>query len=193
MNFLGHFYLSPDDPDLIAGNFIADFVKGKKFQEYSDGIARGILFHREIDHYTDNHPAFSASRKRLFGRYRHFAGVLADMFYDHLLARHWDNLHNQALPEFASSMYSLLDNYQQIMPEGSKLTYYYMKKNNWLVNYAYTEGLDRSLKGIASRFRFHTNIEHATEHLAEDYQAYEDDFYRFIYDAAIHTKAFLES
>ncbi|MCC5929638.1 MAG: DUF479 domain-containing protein [Cyclobacteriaceae bacterium] len=193
MNFLGHFYLSPPDPDVIAGNFIADFVKGKKFQEYPDGVSKGILFHREIDHYTDKHPAFTASRRRLFSKYRHFAGVLTDMFYDHLLAIHWEQLHEQALPDFADAMYIILNDYQHIMPEGSKLTYYYMKKNNWLVNYAHTEGLNRSLRGIASRFSFHTNIDHATEHLAEDYAAFEGDFFRFIYEARQHTKAFLQA
>ena len=55
MNFLGHFYLSQDDPELIVGNFIADHIKGKKYIDYPSGISKGIMMHRNIDHFTDSH------------------------------------------------------------------------------------------------------------------------------------------
>ena len=53
MNFLGHFYLSHYDEELTVGNYIADFVKGKKYLEYPKNVSKGIMMHREIDHFTD--------------------------------------------------------------------------------------------------------------------------------------------
>jgi len=76
MNFLGHFYLSQDDPELIVGNFIADYVKGKKYQDYPSGISKGIMMHRNIDHFTDSHHLVRNGRKRLFDKYRHYSGVI---------------------------------------------------------------------------------------------------------------------
>ena len=55
MNYLAHAYLSGNDIPLSVGNFIADSVKGKKYLSYPAKIIRGILLHRAIDHYTDNH------------------------------------------------------------------------------------------------------------------------------------------
>ena len=56
MNFLAHLYLSKSNENIIIGNFIADAVKGKKYNNYPKEIKAGILLHREIDNYTDNHP-----------------------------------------------------------------------------------------------------------------------------------------
>ena len=48
MNFLGHIFLSPDNDELLLGNFIADSVKGNPNKFYSGDIAEGIWFHRAI-------------------------------------------------------------------------------------------------------------------------------------------------
>ena len=50
MNILAHLYLSGQNEDVIIGNFIGDFVKGKQIQKYPEEIVKGIRLHREIDH-----------------------------------------------------------------------------------------------------------------------------------------------
>ena len=55
MNYLAHFYLSHHDENLIVGNYIADDIKGNKYLDYPQEIQKGILLHRLIDDYTDNH------------------------------------------------------------------------------------------------------------------------------------------
>ncbi len=49
MNYLAHAYLSFHDPEVLVGNMISDFVKGKKQYDYPDGIQKGIRLHRIID------------------------------------------------------------------------------------------------------------------------------------------------
>ncbi|MGA2151478.1 MAG: DUF479 domain-containing protein, partial [Geobacteraceae bacterium] len=49
MNFLAHLYLSGDDPELLVGNLLGDFVKGRLSGNFPDGIERGIELHRRID------------------------------------------------------------------------------------------------------------------------------------------------
>ncbi|MDD3273470.1 MAG: DUF479 domain-containing protein, partial [Bacteroidales bacterium] len=58
MNYLAHIYLSGSNRQLQVGNFIGDFVKGRKHENYPKGIQKGILLHREIDRFTDCHPLF---------------------------------------------------------------------------------------------------------------------------------------
>ena len=57
MNYLAHAYRSFHLPDILVGNMISDFVKGKKKYEYSEGILKGIDLHRSIDTFTDEHEA----------------------------------------------------------------------------------------------------------------------------------------
>ncbi len=94
MNFLAHLYLSPDNTEIIIGNFIADHIVGNKFQQYSDAIQKGIMLHREIDTYTDAHAIVRRSKRRLNERYRHYNGVIIDIFYDHFLAVNWNTYSN---------------------------------------------------------------------------------------------------
>jgi len=55
LNYLAHIFLSGKDSDLQIGNFIGDFVKGNQFNDFPEGIRNGIILHRSIDHFTDNH------------------------------------------------------------------------------------------------------------------------------------------
>ena len=83
MNFLAHVFLSGENLDLAIGNLIADQVKGKEIEFYPKGIQSGIILHRSIDKYTDTHPIVRECRKVLFSEYRHYSGVIVDMFFDH--------------------------------------------------------------------------------------------------------------
>ena len=56
MNFLAHVYLSGSNIHLAVGNLIADRVKGKNIELLAPEIQEGVLLHRAIDTYTDQHP-----------------------------------------------------------------------------------------------------------------------------------------
>ena len=56
MNYLAHAVLSFNDREIMVGNMISDFVKGKKKFEYSLQVQHGIALHRAIDEFTDTHP-----------------------------------------------------------------------------------------------------------------------------------------
>src|SRR5436190_842749 len=87
MNFLAHLYLSGDDADVMTGNFIGDFVRGRNLAEqFGEKIARGIELHRAIDAFTDHHSVVKQSKTRLRPKYGHYSGVIVDIFYDHFLA-----------------------------------------------------------------------------------------------------------
>ncbi len=182
MNFLGHFFLSHHDQDLLVGNFIADAVKGKKYLDYPENIAKGIMMHRQIDHFTDNHKMVRQGRKRLFPAYRHFAGVIMDMYYDHLLATDWMRYSDLSLEDFAENVYGIIESYWQYLPERSRYMFPYMKSGNWLVKYATTEGIDRSLTGMAKRLNNNSKLEHAIDQLNEHYELLKPEFDFFMHD-----------
>ena len=67
---------------LSLGNFIGDFVKGNQHKNYPQQMQQGILLHRAIDHYTDNHPIVLECvdfMRPSFGRY---SGIDLDMYFD---------------------------------------------------------------------------------------------------------------
>jgi len=138
MNFLAHLYLTKDHAEEISvGNFIADAVKGQKaILNYPEHIQKGIRIHREIDSFTDSHPLVKKGTKRLHGNYRKFAGIIVDIFYDHILASNWDQYSVDSLDDFARSQYTLITTHWNHLPERTQFWYHYMFQNNLLVTYA---------------------------------------------------------
>ena len=136
MNFLAHIYLSGTNPKTMVGNFIGDFVKGRNLlDQFEAEIALGIELHRSIDEFTDHHPVVLKSKVRLRPKYRHYAAVIVDVFYDHFLSKYWNNYHTEPLTDFSMGVYKTLRDHWSVLPESVKGMLPYMMKDNWLLNY----------------------------------------------------------
>jgi len=187
MNFLAHLFLSGDDPAIKTGNFIGDFVKGRVTADRFDpGIVQGIALHREIDWFTDRHPVVKHSKDRLRPKYRHYSGVIVDMYYDHFLAKNWSVYTSMPLTDFAADCYDILWQHGAVLPDGVAHLLTYMASGNWLVNYARMEGLARALSGMARRTRFASRMEESTDDLQAHYQDFENEFTLFFPDIIEH-------
>jgi acyl carrier protein phosphodiesterase len=179
MNFLAHAHLSGSNKDVLLGNFIADAVKGKKWLEYRQDIQTGILLHRQIDTFTDNHKLFKQSVKRVrkdFGRY---TGIVMDIFYDHFLARNWQNYHEDELAVFAAHVYGILTRNVFILPNRTKRLLPFLISQNWLTSYAEFEGLKQVFYGIDRRTGRISGMDKAVESLVRNYDELFTDFATF--------------
>lgn len=176
MNYLAHLHLSGTSKDVLFGNFIADFVKGREMESYSLAIQTGIKLHRFIDDYTDNHDVVLQSKKRLRPEFGKYAPVIVDMFYDHFLASNWIQFHNIPLDVFVDSCYAHLSTRTVEMPKRSRHMFTYMKAYNWLVSYAHIEGMDKALTGMSRRTSFNSQMEFASVALKNDYEFYHAEF-----------------
>jgi len=180
MNFLAHLYLSGNEPDIQLGNFIGDFVKGRNLSEqFGPGIAKGIELHRAIDEFTDKHPVVKLSKDRLRPKYRHYAPVIVDIFYDHYLAKNWDRFHSTFLPDYAEDVYTMVMSRESVLPEKVKWMMPYMIKGNWLANYARIEGIGRVLNGMSRRTPYDSKMHEAVDDLKTSYPYFEKEFFEF--------------
>ena len=179
MNFLAHAYLARRSIPHLVGNFIADFVKGNQAYQYDDGIVEGILMHRRIDEFTDSHEIFKKSRNRIKDKYRHYSGVIIDLYYDHFLAKNWKKYEKTPLDKFAEFVYAVIQDHIYIIPHRAQYVLPYMIKQNWLVNYSHVEGIDRSLKGLSRRTPYKSRMDEAAEDLLKHYDQFESDFNLF--------------
>ena len=152
MNLLAHAYLSFNDPPVLVGNMISDYVKGKMKFSYDPAIQKGIELHRVIDDFTDHHPANDAAKHFFKADYRLYAGAFVDVVYDHFLANDCNQFADGAtLNQFAQNTYGVLTKYESIMPERFARMLPYMQSQNWLYNYRYNTGIERSFEGLVRR------------------------------------------
>lgn len=191
MNYLAHLYLSGNDEKIMVGNFIGDFVKGKKWEEYPDRIGQGILLHRQIDSFTDSHPKFIEARMRFKPVFGLYSGIIIDFLYDHYLAKNWNSYSNENLHQFTKHVHKvLLKNFlrlpaqvQQFLP--------FLIKNKRLESYATIDGIIEAV-GIMSKY---SSLPYKPAQLKEiwmnDYQLLEESFTVFMPDLMSFTNAVL--
>jgi acyl carrier protein phosphodiesterase len=194
MNFLAHLYLSGDDKEVMVGNFMADFVKGKhRPSRYPPAIAFGIELHRSIDAFTDRHPVVRASKKRLWEKYRHYAGVIVDMYYDHFLSSNWNKFHPEPLALYSVRTYQVLEEYEPILPERLRTMLPYMVRGNWLLGYGTVDGIGQALSGMSRRTPFDSKMDEATRELRDSYEAFESEFLTFFPELREHANDLLKA
>ncbi|TPN82437.1 acyl carrier protein phosphodiesterase [Aquimarina algicola] len=182
MNYLAHIYLSGEDPNLTIGNFIADSVKGKKFMEYPERVAQGIVLHRKIDSFTDTHKIVRKSTSRLFPKYGHYSSVIIDIFYDHFLASNWVSYSETPLQTYSLDFYTLLESNYNMLPERIQNFLPYMIKDNWLLSYASLEGIGKVLSGMNRRTNNKSKMNLAVIELEQFYTDFEKEFTLFFED-----------
>ena len=191
MNFLAHAYLSGNNKQVLLGNFIADSIKGTDLNNYSGDVRRGILMHREIDHYTDNHPLVKKGKERLYEKYHKYASVIIDMYYDHFLARNWHVYSDTTLEEYAQNVYVLLIKNYSLLPLRYKKILPFMIRSNWLCSYASIEGIGQRLTGLANyRARYISKMEESTKELEQHYELFQSEFEEFMFKIKKHLKKF---
>jgi len=180
LNFLAHQYLSFNVEPIMVGNFLADTLKGKERESLPTDIYRGVEIHHVIDNFTDNHPLVLETRKILYPYFSKYAAVVQDVYFDHFLARNWNRFSDVDLAAFTAQVYKVLGENTQYFNQRAQRTFHYMSAQNWLLNYAKTEGLDRALTGLSRRASFKNNMDQSIEpmlkHEEELVNLFEDFF-----------------
>jgi len=188
MNFLAHIYLSGADEGVTIGNFIADGVKGKAYTKFPPAIQRGILLHRHIDTYTDQHPTVRLSTARLHANYGHYSGVIVDILYDHFLAKNWSNYHSQDLASYVDDFYELLRTNFEILPIRIQRMLPYMMADNWLLSYATVSGISKILKQMNVRTKGRSKMNFAVLELEQYYTEFESEFTSFFAELEVSSQ-----
>jgi acyl carrier protein phosphodiesterase len=170
LNYLAHAYLSFNHPEILVGNMISDYVKGKKKFDYPAGIQKGIILHRAIDTFTDDHPATKKAKEVFRPHYRLYSGAFVDVVYDHFLATDDREFPGSSLLDFSAQVYKMLGEYLHWFPGPFNRMFPYMKEQNWLFNYQEKWGIEKSLGGVVRRAAYLTESDTAFRLFEEHYQ-----------------------
>lgn len=180
MNFLAHLLLAGESEEDRLGAVMGDFVKGPLPGALPDALAAGVALHRSVDSFADAHPAFLRSRARVSSGRRRYSGILVDMFYDHLLARHWGDFHSQPLTDFAQDAYRLLHEQRHRLPPRLVAVVPAMAANDWLSSYAELDSIEIALERMGRRLQRTNPLGSGLEELVGDYAGFEEDFFEFL-------------
>lgn len=190
MNYLAHAYLSFGIPEILTGNMISDFVKGKKKLDYAEGVQKGIRLHRNIDEFTDFHPVTQKAKSFFKKQYRLYAGAFVDIVFDHFLALDKNEFSSEKnLDVFCQDTYVTLQANYSFLPEKFQQMLPYMQIQNWLYNYRLKEGIERSFGGLARRAVYLSESKIAYGIFCDEYDALQvcyNDFFSQLKNFTTH-------
>lgn len=151
MNHLAHLLLAGDDPALQLGALLGDHVRGNVAASgYSDAVCTGIMLHRRVDGWTDRHALLIPAKQLLVPPFRRYAGIMLDVYFDHLLSRHWSDHCVLSLAAFNRQTLALLQQ-QALLPPGLQRFHHYARRTNVLARYADAGMLQQVFAGISQR------------------------------------------
>jgi acyl carrier protein phosphodiesterase len=189
LNFLAHCLLSFDNEALLLGNFIADDIKGKKYQDFPIDIQKGILLHREIDTFTDSHPLVKETKILFRPVFDKFSGPLVDIFYDHLLAIHWNQYSDTPLRTFTDWAYNSLQKNIILIPEESRYFLDYVHQHDILFAYKEKKAIIQVLNGMTERYHSPYILSNGYPIFEENREAIENQFAEFMPQMISHAKS----
>lgn len=179
MNFLAHLYLSGDDPAILSGNFMGDFVKGVIGDGFPPMLKNGMLLHRRIDSFVHGHAMSRQSRLRLDPRYGLYRGVMLDLFYDHLLVVDWARFSAQDLASFLSRTREKVEEFRPWMPR-RLVDLIPVIYEQLFPSYRTVEGVGDALRRMSGRIRRDNPLWGSEMELIRHYDDLRRDFREFL-------------
>lgn len=162
MNFLAHLVLAPDTPEGMVGSLAPDLIRGPLPRDMDPQVFDAAMEHRAIDRATDTHPAFIRFQQQLRPAHHRFAGIVADVLLDHILARDWHRLGDgHPLTAYTRRVGQTLVAHHHLMPQRMRWITQRMAEQDWLAGYATTDGIRLTLQRMSRRFsqRLRTRID----------------------------------
>lgn len=182
MNILAHALLGAASDDLMLGNLMGDFVHGPVPAGLRPGVEAGIRLHRAIDTYTDSHDVVRELRNGFAPPFRRYAGVILDIWFDHLLARDFACWSDVPLDAFSNDVMRLLHAHADELPLSMRNFVAYMERRGLPAAYADRTVITRVFEGVATRFTRANPLARAVEAIAPNEAAIDAGFAAFFPD-----------
>jgi len=151
----------------MLGSLMADFLRGGVDPALPRGVRAGIALHRSVDRYTDAHAEVAQARALFRPPMRRYAGILLDIWFDHLLARDWARFGVGSLGEFSDRVRELLQRRIEEQPQRMRGFVRYLRANGLPAAYRDRAMIDDVLRGVSARLSRPNPIAHALPLLEE--------------------------
>lgn len=148
MNYLAHLFLSGNDPEIIIGNMMEDFISGNiehpRNSFLTPVMKTGVKLHREIDTLMDTHSLIKDCKSLFYEKFGKYSPIITDVLCDHFIVTHWEELRQEPFDEFRTRVYSSLLVHRELQPAAMLRMVDSMIEHDWLKNYGEIWGLERA-------------------------------------------------
>jgi acyl carrier protein phosphodiesterase len=185
---LAHFLLAEVAGHSFAGTLAGDFVRGPLSPTalpppHDPALVAAARFHRAVDAFTDDHIVVAGAKARIAAPHRRWAGVLVDIWFDHILAQDWARFLAEPLESFAARVGADLRARRSELPPRAHPFLDFLLRTNLLVSYRTQDGITRALDGLSRRVGRENPLGTGLAALVPIAAGLDSDFARFFPDA----------
>lgn len=166
MNHLAHAVLAGDEPGVVVGSLLGDFWRGALDPRWNEAIARGVRLHRRTDVVTDAHPEVAALRRRFDPTLRRYAGILLDVWFDHVLARDFVRYAGEDAAPRLARIYASLELLPEPAPPAYALFVARTLRHRTLSRYEDPAWIEQVYEAISLRLAHANPVAHAYDAVA---------------------------
>lgn len=196
MNYLCHVWLARNHgPQVILGNLVGDWIKGSRLDEWPDQLIQGVRMHRLVDQLTDE---ITIEYMDIFPQgVRRFGGIALDVFWDHCLSLHWEELGKAETPaqndsfrkkslqpkplqQFVPDLMKAFDKEKEVLTPVFRKRLFWIRSNRLLLSYQKWEGVLQSLNNISGRLRVPDRLPEAAEIIRNNQAELTQHFLEFV-------------
>lgn len=167
----------------MTANLFGDFVKGKDLSAYHPKVQEGILLHRKIDSYIDHSETVLILMRKLYKSLPKVSSVAIDLFFDHLLAKNWNQFHPKPLDDFLNQYYQTIQLSEKLYSANFIAMMQKLIEHNWISFYPTLYGLEKSCQGVSSRISFPNELKNGKTVFLQLQEEITDTFFQFMKEA----------
>lgn len=158
MNLLAHLHLSfGRDPDTLTANVLADYLTRYEPVEnmpakLRDRFMPGVVLHRKIDSFTDQHEVVARARGLVSPERRRLAGIIVDIVFDFYLSKNWRRFSRESQEITVSRGYATISMVAATgLGEATQTLVSRMRRTDWLNAYGTLEGQATTFRRVSRR------------------------------------------
>ena len=180
MNHFAHLVLAQPTLESTVGNLLGDFARGIDVERLPPAVRAGLQNHRAVDRFTDAHPLVMEMKRGFSAKRRRFAGIALDIYFDHLLIRHWSEFETGEAEHQIAAFYTRMAEARELMPgENMRRVTRRIVEYDWFGSYRDIDAVAESLDRVASRIRFAHEFDNAIEELQRNHDSIREGFFEF--------------
>ena len=180
MNYFAHLVLSQPTIESTVGNLLGDFAKGVDKKQLNPAVTRGLLNHRAVDRFTDAQESIVELKRLFSAQRRRFAGIALDVYFDHLLMKHWQVFDSRPLQTVIDDFYLRMTKGRDLMPNSNMLnTTQRIVEYDWFGSYRDIDSIAHALDRIALRLRFANSFDGSIKDILANQEVIDEAFLEF--------------
>ncbi|MDF1752252.1 MAG: ACP phosphodiesterase [Verrucomicrobiales bacterium] len=186
MNLLAHLHLSEGrSPDILTANVLADYLGRYDSvdllpEKVAERLMPGILLHRQIDSFTDQHAVVAKARDLVSPERRRLAGIIVDIAFDYYLTRHWEKFSSEDKDTTISRGYATMAMVASTgLSRKTQGLISKMRAHNWLSAYGTLEGQALTYQRVSRVTPAVANLRGAEEEIVKKDREFDQYFLEF--------------